>query len=125
MLGFECARCIGGTPRLLSIRCLPVLYHKHTTPHIQATSALDASNQSQVLHKLLEQCHASTVIMIGHSPRQLAGCTRLVTLDKQGRIVRDERVESELPTLANGNGNGNGKGSNGGPGGHGGGELWR
>ncbi len=54
--------------------------------------------------------------MIGHSPRQLAGCTRLITLDQHGRVVRDERVDpSELPTIAttassNGNGNGNGGG---------------
>lgn len=80
----------------------------HPFHETQATSALDASNQSEVLRKLLDKCHATTVVMIGHSPRQLAGCTRLITLDKQGRIVRDERVDSEVPALANGNGDGHG-----------------
>lgn len=78
---------------------------------LQATSALDASNQSQVLQHLLAKCQAATVIMIGHNPRQLAGCTRLINLDRHARIVKDERVDPvRLPTIVNGDGDGSGRG---------------
>lgn len=140
------ARCVLARPRVLvldEVRCLCFLVRVSERGCVyavaecsnsqsavaqnakQATSALDASNQSQVLRKLLEKCETTTVVNIGHSPRQLAGCTRLITLDKQGRIVRDEKVEAELPTLlANGNGNGNGNGDGGARGPYGG-EVWR
>lgn len=49
--------------------------------------------------------------MIGHSPRQLAGCTRLITLDKHARIVKEERVDPGLLfRTINGNGDGSGGG---------------
>lgn len=56
----------------------------------EATSSLDAANEREILRKLLEVSAASTVITIGHSARQLQGSTRVVLLDKDGRVVKEE-----------------------------------
>lgn len=85
----------------------------------EATSSLDAKNEAEILKKLIEvrprclyeprrhlgpadsvgddsfvrqHCAAATVITIGHSARQLQGSTRVIQLNKNGEIVRDEQA---------------------------------
>lgn len=62
------------------------------------TTALDYSNQQDVLKQLLGECCGSTVILIGHSATALEGSSRLVSLNRDGGIERDEMVgDAELP----------------------------
>ncbi|KAM3572002.1 hypothetical protein VYU27_005990 [Nannochloropsis oceanica] len=64
----------------------------------EGTTALDYSNQQDVLKQLLGECCGSTVILIGHSATALEGSSRLVSLNRDGGIERDEMVgDAELP----------------------------